>query len=126
MLPERTAIFLITSMAGIFIRIGSGLAVAEKAVDHFFADAAEIDKALHAFSPPARAAAAKIFADLLAVIADAPAAVGASGMSFALDAKVVSDLEQLVSDARSGVKAAVQVFEALGMAVPQPAAPKAQ
>lgn len=105
-------------MANVFQSVGSGLEVAAKAISHFFEDAATIDKILHALTPAAKQAAVKVFSDLLVIVSDGGSAAAASGINFTLDAKVVADLQQVVSDAKAGIKQAEDIFRALNLPVP--------
>jgi len=87
-------------------------------VGRFLTRASEVEQALSAMTPEAKAAALETFSDVLAFVAAVDAAVEAKGTNFALDGKVLAYAKELYDDAKRDVAEAKKIFAALGIDVP--------
>jgi len=68
-------------------------------------------------SAQTRAVLLTIGSDAIKLVKDAVAAGGSKGLSLALDEAVVADIEQLITDAKTGDDVLVSDLKALGIAL---------
>lgn len=68
-------------------------------------------------SPQTRAVLLTLGSDALKVVKDATAAASSKGLSLTLDESVVSDIEQLIADAKAGDGVIQSDLKALGISI---------
>ena len=97
--------------------IGSGAATAFRFVTHVLEVAVQDEKIIEKLTPEAKKIMVKIFADIASLVADGTITVAEKGTNIMVDAKVISDIQQLYMDAKNDVPAVKAMFDALSIKI---------